>query len=121
MGTFAETAIAITVYLLPTKEKNVRFPFPFAANKRKFAVSVFRLQKTNGSCGFPLAPFSLCGIPEMSRHGHGDVETWRHDTWRHGNMEIETWKHGDIDMETWRMETWRHGQKTENESPGEFP
>jgi hypothetical protein len=36
----------IAVYHLPTMENKLRFPFPFAANKRKFAVSVFRLQQT---------------------------------------------------------------------------
>jgi hypothetical protein len=39
------------------------------------------------------------------------METWRHETWKHGEMEtwrhedIETWKwthgHGDMNMETW--------------------
>jgi hypothetical protein len=49
MGTFAETAIADSM-------------FPFAANKQKFAVSIFRLEHTqkNGSCCFPLVPFSVC-------------------------------------------------------------
>jgi hypothetical protein len=78
---------------------NVRFsfPFPFAENKRKFAVSVYGLQKTNGSFHFQLVPFTVCGIPEMWRHGLGDMVTWR---WSHGNMEI--WKHGDI-------KRWRYG------------
>jgi hypothetical protein len=111
MGTFAETAIVDyrTVYCLPTKE-NVHFPFPFAANKWKFVVSVLRLQKTNGSC---YTPFVLFG--EFRKHG--DMETWRNgdmETWRHGGMEtrrqgdMRTWRHGDIDMRTWRhgdMET----------------
>jgi hypothetical protein len=30
---------SITVYYFPTKETNFCFPFPFAVNKRKFAVS----------------------------------------------------------------------------------
>jgi hypothetical protein len=38
-------------------KKNLYFPFPLAANKQKFAVSVFRLQQTNGSCRFPLVLF----------------------------------------------------------------
>jgi hypothetical protein len=55
---------------------------------------------------------------------HGDLETWRIDTWKHGDM--ETWRNGDMetwrngDMETWKMRhenggldmetwTWRHG------------
>jgi hypothetical protein len=64
MGTFAETEFVDygTVFRLPTKETNVHSPFRFAANKRKFAVSVFRLDKTSGSCRFPLVPFSVCGI-----------------------------------------------------------
>jgi hypothetical protein len=47
---------------------NYCFPFSFAANKRKFSVLVcrkqtevfcFSLQQTNGSCRFPLVPFSI--------------------------------------------------------------
>ncbi len=102
-----------------------RFRLLFAANKRKW-------------------PVSVCEIPETWRHGHGDMEmetwnietqtwdmeTWRNRdigtwTWRHGHgdmdietstsrhghrdMDIETWawrhRHGDIDMKMW---TWRH-------------
>jgi hypothetical protein len=51
IGTFAKTAI-INYHA----RKNFRFMFPFAANIRKFAVSVFCLQQTNGSCRFPLVP-----------------------------------------------------------------
>ncbi len=50
---------SITVYCKPTKENIFHFQFPFAANKRKFAVSVCPLQQTNGSCCFPLVLFSL--------------------------------------------------------------
>ncbi len=39
------------------RKANFPFPFPFAASKRKFAVSIFRLQHTNRSCHFPLGPF----------------------------------------------------------------
>jgi hypothetical protein len=93
----------ITVYCLPTRE-NVHFPFPFAANKRKFVVSVLCLQKTNGSCYTPFVPFG-----EFWKHR--DMETWKNgdmETWRNGDM--ETWRNGD--MEAWRqgdMRTWRHG------------
>jgi hypothetical protein len=34
------------------RKTNFSFPFPFAAIKRKFAVSVFHLQQTNGNCCF---------------------------------------------------------------------
>jgi hypothetical protein len=64
----------ITVSDLHTKEKNFRVPFLFAANKQKFAV--FRLQKTNGSCLFPLVPFSFSGILETWKQGPRDMETW---------------------------------------------
>jgi hypothetical protein len=64
MGTFAE--IAIIDYCLSLVDQ-----VPFAANKRKFAVSVFRLFATNSSCRFLLVHFSVCGIPET----HGDMET----------------------------------------------
>jgi hypothetical protein len=88
--------LLINVYRLLTKEKNFLFLLTFAANKQKFAVSVSCLQQTNGSCHFPLFPFSICGIPKTWRHGHRDMEmeTWkyRHETWKHGEMErdIET-------------------------------
>jgi hypothetical protein len=42
---------------------------------------------------------------ETWKHGDIDIETWK---WRHGD--IESWRHGD--METGRhgdMEAWRHG------------
>jgi hypothetical protein len=58
MGTVAETAKVD--YLLSFAKKGKQtfiFRFPLAENKRKFAVSVFRLQQTNGSCRFPLVPF----------------------------------------------------------------
>jgi hypothetical protein len=50
MGTFAETAVVDLHLPLPTKENNFRFPFPFAINKQKFAVSVFHLHQTIRSC-----------------------------------------------------------------------
>jgi hypothetical protein len=37
MGTFAETAIVITIYCFPTKENKLKFPVSLAANKRKLA------------------------------------------------------------------------------------
>jgi hypothetical protein len=40
--------------LLADQGNKLRFPFPFEANKRKFAVSVYRLQQTNRSCRYPL-------------------------------------------------------------------
>ncbi len=93
MGTFAETAIVDyrLSFFLPSKI-NFRFPFPFAANKRNFAVSVFRLQQTNENCRFPFA--------ECRKHGDGDMENEVMETRRHRYM--ETWRHRDI-------ETWRHG------------
>jgi hypothetical protein len=51
--------LSITVYRLPRKA-NFCFPFPFAANKRNLAVSVFRLQVTYESWRFLLVPFSVC-------------------------------------------------------------
>jgi hypothetical protein len=62
MGTFAETALLqqslITFYRQP-RETNFHFLFSLAANKWKFAVSIFHLQQTNGSCRFPLVLFSV--------------------------------------------------------------
>jgi hypothetical protein len=104
MGTFLKQQLSITVYRLLPRKINFRFTFPFAANKRKFSVSVFRLQETNGSCLFPVLEFRK----------HGDMNTWRHG---YEGMEMKTWRHGDMetrgqgDMETrghGDMETWRH-------------
>jgi hypothetical protein len=55
MGTFAGTANVNYVYRLPTRENR----FPFTKNKRRPAISFFRLQQTNGSCPFPLVLFSV--------------------------------------------------------------
>jgi hypothetical protein len=41
------------------KKTYFRFPFPFAANNRKFEISVFHLQQTNGSRLFQSVPFPL--------------------------------------------------------------
>ncbi len=115
-------SIAVPLIICRPSKANFRFPFPFGANKRKFAVSVFCLQLTNGSCRFPLVLFSVCRIQEIWRawkHGDRDMETWRHrhEIWKRGDM--ETWRQGDMDTRTRRhghgdmdMETWigRHGQ-----------
>jgi hypothetical protein len=53
-----QSSIIIIVDRLPAKKKTYfRFPFLFAANKRKFGISVFHLQKASGSCPFLLIPF----------------------------------------------------------------
>jgi hypothetical protein len=59
-------------YRVLTKEN--KHPFPFEANQRKFAVSVFSLQETNGSCRFFILSVSICRTPEMWRHGHGQFK-----------------------------------------------
>jgi hypothetical protein len=62
-------------FIICNQEKHICVFFSVFSNKRKFAVSVFRLQKTNRSFRFPLVPFPFCGISETWRHGHGDMET----------------------------------------------
>jgi hypothetical protein len=53
MGTFAETAIIEYRFLFADPRKtNFRFPFSFAANRRKFAVSVFYLQQNKRELPF---------------------------------------------------------------------
>jgi hypothetical protein len=47
----------ITLYPLATRKTNFCFPFQFVANRLKFAVSVSRLQQTNGNGRFLLVPF----------------------------------------------------------------
>ncbi len=83
-----------------TRKSNICFLFQLAANKRKFAVSAFCLQKTKGSCHVSVSSvfrFRNSRNVKTGRYGDGKMETWRH---RHGDT--ETWRHGD-------METWRHG------------
>ncbi len=55
---------------MPTKENKLSFSFPFALNKQKFAISVFRLQQANENCCFPLVQFFVCRIPETWRRGN---------------------------------------------------
>jgi hypothetical protein len=57
MGMFVETVI-VTVYHLPTKEN--KLPFSVWSKKRKFVISIFCMQQTNGSFRFLLVPFSVC-------------------------------------------------------------
>jgi hypothetical protein len=108
---FLEKQLSITVYSLPTKENKCLFSVSFCSKQIEFVVSVFRLQKTNRNCSFPLVLFSVWGIPETWRHGRGDKETWRHgdmvtkrdmDSWRHSHGDMETWRYGE--METWRQD-----------------
>ncbi len=93
MGTFLKQQSFITVYRLPTKKNKLQFPF--AAKKKKFALSIFLKQQTNTSCRFPLDYFPFA---EFWKHEDMDMETWR-------NVDIETWRYGHGDIETW---TWRH-------------
>ncbi len=51
---------SVTVYRYRPRKTNFHFPFPFAAKKWMFAISVFCLQQTHGSCHFLLVPFSAC-------------------------------------------------------------
>jgi hypothetical protein len=111
MGTFAETAISdyclsfvdqgkqtsVFNYFCSKQMEDCRFRFPFAEN--------------NGSCHFPLVPFSVHGNMETWAWRHGDMGTWRHgytdtrilgdtETWGDGDMETWRLRHGDIDIET---------------------
>ncbi len=55
MRTSAETAIVdYRLSFADRRKQTSDLPFPFAANKRKFAVSAFRFQKTQENCRFPL-------------------------------------------------------------------
>ncbi len=98
------------------RKTNFSFPFLFAANKRKIAVSVTVCRKQTKVAVFrkfcfQLVPFFFREIPDKWRQ---IMETYRR---RHGNM--ETWKHGTWWNRDTGMETRRH--ETENGSPGDFP
>jgi hypothetical protein len=103
MGTFAETAIIDNHLLFAIKRKQTSDSVSVCCNTLKFAVSVFHLQQTKGSCHFPLVTFYVCRIPETWRHG--DMETWRH-------RNMEKWRHRDIDLKK---------NEIENRSPDDFP
>jgi hypothetical protein len=83
---------SIAVYGLLTKKTNFCFLFPFAANKRKFAVSAFSKQAE-----VAVSVRSIFRFSEFRKIG------------RHGHMEVETWKYVDRDMRQGNVEKWRHG------------
>jgi hypothetical protein len=56
MGMFAEPAIVYYCLSFANQGKQTSIPILFAANKRKFAISDFRLQQTKESCPFPSVP-----------------------------------------------------------------
>jgi hypothetical protein len=80
-----------TVHRLPTKEGKRPFSVSICSKQRKFTGSAFRLQKTNGSCRFPLVPFPVYGIPETWTWRNGDTDKWRHE-----DMKMETLEHRDM-------------------------
>jgi hypothetical protein len=47
MGMFSETANIVPFTVCGPRKTNIRFLFLFTANKRKSAISVFRLHKAN--------------------------------------------------------------------------
>jgi hypothetical protein len=60
MGTFAETVNVVYHLSFADKGKQTSvFRFRLQQKKLKFALSVFSLQQKNGSCRFPLVPFSV--------------------------------------------------------------
>jgi hypothetical protein len=59
MGTSAETANVVYCLSFANQGKQTSVLCQFAKNKQKFAISVFRLQLTNGSCDFPLVPLFI--------------------------------------------------------------
>jgi hypothetical protein len=72
------------------KEASV-FNFRIQQTNGSYPLSFSGLKQTNESCRFLLVPFSVCGIPETWRWGHGDIG--------HRGME----------------------KQTENGSPSDFP
>jgi hypothetical protein len=96
MGTFAKTAI-------------VAYHLSFASQGKQMSVILFRLHQTNGSLPFP---FSVAENNGSCRFPLVPFSEFR----KRGDMDKETWRHGD--METW---TWRHQTENGNGSPGDFP
>ncbi len=85
MGKFAKTSVVEYYFSFADQGKQTSvFPFPFAA---KTEVCCFRFMFAANK---EKLPFSICRIPETWRHGHGEGEN--------NDMEMETWKHGNIYM-----------------------
>jgi hypothetical protein len=83
MCTFAETEI-VDYHLLFADQGKPKSGSVFAGSTQtEVAISVFRLQQTNGGCPFPFVPFPFV------------------EFWKRGDMDMETWRHGDL--ETWRL------------------
>jgi hypothetical protein len=82
MGTFAETAIIDYHLSFADQENKLYFMFQFAANKGKFAISVFCLQQTNGSCCFLLVSFSgykyICKYIYIRKRIYIDINMYLH-------------------------------------------
>jgi hypothetical protein len=66
MGTFAETASVDYRFLFADQGKQTPFSFSISS-KRKFVVSVFCLEQTNGSYLFLLVPYTYTYI-EMAAY-----------------------------------------------------
>jgi hypothetical protein len=65
----------ITVYRLHTKEN--KQPFYVSICSKQTEVGCFRFpfaENKNRSYHFSSVPFSVCGILETWRHGHGDIK-----------------------------------------------
>ncbi len=104
MCTFAETAIVDYLLLFADQGKPKSGSVSARSKQTEVAISVFRLQQTNGGCR--ICSVSLCGILETWRHGHGDMETWRLRDLRHGDLDMHgTLRNGDMNMEPRK---WRH-------------
>jgi hypothetical protein len=93
MGMNAETVIID--YSFPTKKN--KLPFPFAANKWKFAVPFSVTANRRKLLFHPLGPFSVCSrvSTKVDFRSSAKVEIFTEliftfavpETWRHGDME----------------------------------
>jgi hypothetical protein len=124
MGMVPETANVD--HRLSTKENKLQFTVSVCSKQMEVFRSVFRLQQTNGSCHFPLVPFSARTYTihkhviyvemymkidmnmkmdmDMDENLDEDMETWTRTLNHgqgHGNM--------DKDMDT-RKRKWKHGR-----------
>jgi hypothetical protein len=116
---FFDSNRRLPIVVCRLKKTNFRFPFLFAANKKKFAISeenkvpfsisicskqkkfaisVFRWQQTNGSCRFPFAVGGDMKINMNMKIGMDMNEVIKKDM----DDDVETW--------TWTW-TWNHGQE----------
>jgi hypothetical protein len=111
MGTFAETATAACSLSFADQGKQTSV-FRFYLQQTT-EIYHFRLPFAENKRKLPFSVISVFSFAKFRKHGDMEIETWKHGDidMRHVNMDMDTWTwthgHGHMDMDTW---TWTHVQ-----------